>query len=397
MIGSSWRYRAAHRSGAMENGAITAPDREAAVAALTARGLFPLEIAPVELRERSARRIPSSELAIGLRILATLLGSGLTLVRSLDALCEVAPPAWKTAIPVMRERIREGNSLASSMRESPARFPPVVLGILEAGESGSGLAAAVRAAADLTEREAATRMALRSALAYPALLASAGVASAAVLVTVVLPRFSAILADVGGRLPRSTQFLVSLSETAKAAFVPATILIAALCVAMRLWTSTESGRLTFHGALMRIPWLGEVRRASAAGRVSLAISALLRSGVPAANAFAHGARAGGDAAVAQQMLVARERIVAGERMSSALMASKALTPTTVRLLRAGEESGEVVAMLEHAATLESERAARAVASFVRLLEPALILAFGAMVAFVAAALLQAIYGIRAGV
>ena len=73
---------------------------------------------------RTLKDESSSELAIGLRILATLLGSGLTLVRSLDALYEVAPPAWKSAIPVMRERIRAGNSLASSMRESPARFPP---------------------------------------------------------------------------------------------------------------------------------------------------------------------------------------------------------------------------------------------------------------------------------
>jgi general secretion pathway protein F len=90
----------------------------------------------------------------------------------------------------------------------------------------------------------------------------------------------------------------------------------------------------------------------------------------------------------------RERIAHGERLSGAVDRERALTTTAVRLIRAGEETGRLAAMLGHASRIEGERATHLVKNAVRLLEPALILGFGAMVAIVAAALMQAVYAVR---
>jgi type II secretory pathway component PulF len=113
-----------------------------------------------------------------------------------------------------------------------------------------------------------------------------------------------------------------------------------------------------------------------------------------ATAMLHAARASGDASLTRRILTARESVVQGRRPSDALSEEAALTPTAVRLARAGEETGRLAAMLSHAAALERERAESMVRSAVRLLEPALILVFGGLVALVAAALLQAIYSVR---
>jgi general secretion pathway protein F len=146
--------------------------------------------------------------------------------------------------------------------------------------------------------------------------------------------------------------------------------------------------------LLEIPIIGGVRRSAAAARACAALGALLESGVPLPTGLAHAARASGDAAVGARLVSAREGISHGERLSAAVDRERALTTTAVRLIRAGEETGRLAAMLDHAARIEGERATHLVKNAVRLLEPALILGFGALVALVAAALMQAVYAVR---
>jgi general secretion pathway protein F len=142
--------------------------------------------------------------------------------------------------------------------------------------------------------------------------------------------------------------------------------------------------------------VGRARLASSTARVAAALAGLLESGVPLASAVIHAARAAGDAAVARRLLSAREQVVAGGRFGAAVEAQRALTPTAVRLVRAGEETGRLAAMLAHAAQLEGARAESIVKGAVRLIEPLLILGFGGLIALVAGALLQAIYSVRPG-
>jgi general secretion pathway protein F len=266
--------------------------------------------------------------------------------------------------------------------------------MVHAGEAGSGLARAVRRAADLMEETASTRGAVRAALAYPCILAVAGTVSVAILVGIVLPRFGAILTDMGQALPPTTRFVLAASSVARAALLPAGIASILIVAAWRAWTGTDAGAARWHELLLGVPMVGSIRFSAATARVCGALAALLESGVPLSVALTHAAKASGDAAISARLTRARKAVIAGARLSTAFLAERALTTVATRLVRAGEETGSLARMVAHAARLEGDRATERVRVAVRLLEPGLILAFGGLVALVAAALLQAIYSVR---
>jgi type II secretory pathway component PulF len=116
--------------------------------------------------------------------------------------------------------------------------------------------------------------------------------------------------------------------------------------------------------------------------------------VPIAPALAHAVRAVGDTELAARILEAREAVLGGQGLAASLERADAATPTTVRLVRAGEETGRLARMLDQAARLEAARAEAAVRGAVKGIEPVMILAFGGIVALVAAALLQSVYSVR---
>jgi general secretion pathway protein F len=392
----SFTYRAARRDGTLERGRVEAASRDAAAKLLATRGLLPVQLA---LESRTSRRragIPAGDLALSLRVLADLLDSGLPIARALQALESLAPPRFARALPGIREGVREGKSLGRAMDEATLTLPPVVIGVIHAGERGSGLAAAVRHAAELCDDAAATRAAIRGALAYPITLAVFGTATVALLVEVVLPRFASILGDLGQTLPASTRLVLTAAAAARAGATPALVAMVAGAVLWHAWVSTSEGRRRWESILLALPVSGQPRRAAAVARLCSALSALLQSGVPLVTALKSAAHATGNAALEPRVLAARTDVEHGGRLSDALAARDAATPVVQRLVRAGEESGRLATMLAHAARLERDRAAREVRNAVRLLEPLLIVGFGGVVALVAAALFQALYSVRPG-
>lgn len=387
-------YRAAHRSGLLETGLVRAESADAAREQLFSRGLFPLEVRLERGREAGRPRMSTPDMALGLRVMSTLLESGLPVARALAAMDDLVPAAWKPALPALRDSVRQGNSLGAALSAAPVGIPPLVVGLVQAGEAGSGLAQAVARAAELMESAAETRRAVRAALAYPLILAAAGTGSLVLLVGFVLPRFAAVLADLGQDLPPTARTVLGAAELGRAAFFPGLFTLFVAVALWKVWTGTEEGRARWHTFLLGVPLVGPIRRAGAVGRFCAALGALLESGVPIAPALSHATRATGDAALTGRILAAREQVVAGHAIGTSLEVRDAATPTAVRLIRTGEETGRLAPMLAHASRIESARAEQTVKSLVRILEPAMIIVFGGVVALVAAALLQAVYSVR---
>jgi type II secretory pathway component PulF len=392
--GSQFRYRAARSDGVIQLGRIDASDIAIARRQLIDEGLFPIELEFAGTSAAHRASLPVRDLALGLRVLGDLLDAGLPMSRALRAFEDLAPPSWRVAIPHLQQRVREGASLATALSSAPVAIPPVVIGIAQAGEAGGAAGPAVRRAADLMETSAATRAALQAALTYPAILAVAGVASIGILVGVVLPRFADILSDLNQQLPMATRIVLGASQVARAAAIPVGALLAVAGVVWKAWVATDKGRLRWHEMLRRLPLIGSARKSAATARAALSLSALLESGIPVIDALRFAARSAGDAAMERRIGQASVDIAAGRSLSSAFVASDALTPTAVQLLRAGEETGRVSGLLSHAAKLEQERSERITKTFVRALEPMLIFGFASVVALVAAALLQAVYSVR---
>lgn len=387
-------YRAAATRGEIVNGQVDAESTREARDVLASRGLYVIRI---EQRGfRVARRAPLSaaDLALGLRILADLLDSGLSVARALHAFEELAPRAWRPALPHIKQQVREGSSLASALSSAPVEIPALVVGVAQAGEAGQGLGPAIRRAADLMESSAEMRASIRAALAYPMVVAAAGALAITILITVVLPRFARILEDLGQKLPASTRLVIAASASARSAAVPAIVATAIAVGLWRAWTQTVEGRRTWHGLLLAVPGLGGLRASASSARMAHSLSAMLESGVTIATALVYAGRAAADGELEARISAARVSVASGETLSRALESNRAATPTVVRLIRAGEESGRLPSMLDHAARIEQQRTDRIIKTGVRLLEPMLLLTFASVVALIAAALLQAIYSVR---
>ena len=394
-MAGAFAYSAIGRDGSAERGVLHAADITSATALLAGRGLFPTDIRPAEASPlRVRRRLSAADTASGLRTLSTLLEAGLPVGRALWAFADVAPAAWVPSVPMLQQAVREGHGLSGALAMAPLGLPPVVPGLLRAGEASGNIARSVSRAAELAERDAALRSSIRSALAYPLLLAVVGTGAVVLLVTVVIPRFAEVLLELGLVLPPVTRLVLTAAGIAQTAAVPAALVAGVAGLAWLAWVRSEAGRVQWHTLLLTVPLLGAVRMSGSGARACTAAGELLESGMPLSGALLHAASASGDMEITRRVLEARAQVIRGTRLSAALARQKALSQVAVKLIQTGEETGKLAPMFTQAARVESARAEQITRAAVRLLEPTLLLVFGGIVALVAAALLQAVYGVR---
>ena len=394
MTAPAFRYRAARSDGKIIAGVVEGATASEASRKLNDRGLHALSLEPSLVAERRTRSAPTRELAAVFQGLASLIGAGVPVLRALDATKPVAGARLREGLARAADLVREGRSLAESLAALDGLVPNVVIGIIRAGERASQLAPAFDEAALHLELEADLESSLRQALAYPLILFTAGIASTGVIVTIVIPRFAAILADLGQQLPTSTRLLLGTS-----AFIGhwwwGLLLVAVGTVALCARALTDpTTRARAADLLLEIPLLGGVRLALATARAARAAASALNAGVPLIPSLGAAGEAAGDPAVRQRLARAAVEVLEGGALASALERHKALLPSALQLIAVGEASGQLGPMFRRAGALAGTEAERRLRTLVGLLEPGLVVFFGGMVAFVAAALLQAVYSLR---
>jgi type II secretory pathway component PulF len=368
----------------MVRGELSATHASAALEEIGGQRLLALDLK--EVSPDRAARLPRRELAVFFRGLATLTEAGVPLDRALG----IAPAGSRLAAfaSAVRERVQEGASLSAALAAQPG-VPALAVGLVRAGEHAQ-LEAALADAATQLERDADLRAQIVSALAYPVLLLVAGCGTIAVLVVAILPRFVALLGDAGSAVPPATRALLAVSALIDRFWVPLGLGAVVGAMALGRWLVRPAG----HAALLHLPLLGPMRLAFATARSARALSALLATGSPTLRALETAAEAAGDHEVAARVRRAGERVRTGGSVAAALAAERAFDPQALELAHAGEASGRLAVLLRHGAALAETRALRSLQGLVRLIEPGLILLLGGLVAFVALALLQAVYGVR---
>jgi type II secretory pathway component PulF len=389
---SAFSYRAARQDGAIVTGAIEAESHGQAASTLANRGLFAIAVTPIaeEQRRAASRR----DLSIVFRGIAALVSSGVPLERAVAATEPLASRDLRETLEAARQRLREGAGLANALSTGRGVVPSLVIGMVRAGERGSQLSSALEQVAIHLEQEAELVARVRQALTYPLLLASAGLTSVLVIDTVVIPRFAEILGDLGQQLPSATRLLLGISAFLSRFWIPLLLITVALIWAAIDWVRRPAGRRQVEEALLKLPLIGKVRHSLATARVMRALGGMLRAGMPLLPALDAAREAAGDMAIAERLARARERVVQGAALAGALEREAALSPSALQLVTVGESSGRVSEMALNAGNLAAQEAERGLRTLVTALEPALIVAFGGLVAFTAAALLQAVYSLR---
>jgi type II secretory pathway component PulF len=380
----------------MLSGVLAAEDAGHATALLVERGLHPIEVTAAQAEGQGRRPAARRDLAIVFQSLAALVVAGVPLERAVTASEGLARGALREALGEIRRELREGRPLSQALEGTNGLVPAVVVGMVRAGERGSQLGRALTEVAAHLEREAELMGRVRQALAYPMILTVAGGVSVVVITTVVVPKFAEVLGELGRDLPPATRALLGISAFLSSYGLSLLVGLLLSGVAFAAWANTPVGRERIHRALLGIPLLGAIRHQLATARLTRALGGMLSTGMPLIPALDGAGEAAGDLAILHRVRQARERIVRGEPLTASLAREAVLTHSALQLVAVGESSGQVGLMASRAADLTTQEADRSLRTLVGLLEPGLVVLFGGLVAFVAAALLQAVYSVRVG-
>jgi len=392
-------YRAVDAQGQRSRGRIPATSPEAVVRDLEARGL-------VALKVEEDRRGSNGSAGLGLgrrqavleftRAVAALLPAGMPLARALAAGAMTASEGIRPTLETVRSKVERGEELASALAEHPRLFTALYVGIVRAGEKSGSLDNAFQRLAEHLEREGELRSKLVSMSIYPLLLGLVGIAAILVLVLFVLPRFSDLLLSSGTALPAATAIVVGMASALRENWWVLAILPPVALVILTWLKTTESGRRLGSHTLIHLPVVGGWRRAHLAASFARMVGELLDGGAPLLLALQDARDCMTDAVAQAETDRIRSRVREGSSLNAAIAEGGLFPPVLAQLVALGEDAGRLAGFLLKSAELLERKTERTLERMVALVEPAMIVGFGGIVAVVALALLQAIYGVNAG-
>ena len=393
----TFAYQAVNGAGKRLRGLEDAASPGALSRALEERGLLVLDVS--ESNEVAAakgfkfgRRREVLEVT---RAMAALLPVGMPLAQALNAASGVTSGEVRAALTQVRSRVERGETLSSALAAYPGLFSPLYVGLVRAGERSGDVDSAFARLSDQLERDEQLRGRIVSAAIYPLLLACAGTVAVTVLLFFVLPRFVTLLAGSGAKLPASTRMLLSVS-TGLHRFWPMLLLVPLALAALAAWArTTVDGRRALSVALLALPLVKTLRQYALAARFSRLVGVLLGGGAPLLAALDDTIDSIGDPVARDDAERIRTRVREGVSLRAAVAESPVYPALLSQLIGVGEDAGQLRTFLLKAAEIFEERTERATQRLAALAEPAMIVVFGAIVAFVALSLLQAIYGINA--
>ena len=393
-------YRAADRAGHTIDGVMEAPDARAVIERLHKESYFPVRVSPHAERNAwptfSGSRIRQRDLLAMTQQLATLFEAGLPLDRALGILEELAPtPKVASIVADLLRSVRGGASLSDALaKHHPHPFTRLYINMVRAGEKGGVLEVALRRLAEFLEARAAFTDAVVSALAYPAVITTVGAGAVVFLLTFVIPRFAAIFADLHQAIPLPTQILMTVSGTMRAYWWVGVLAILGGVLGWRLWTGTPDGRLQWDRLLLSLPRVGPLTLKIETARFLRTLGTMLKSGVPVLGALAVVGDMMTNQIVARSVQRLSESVKRGGTVAAGMREHGQFPSLAVHMVRVGEETGRLEDMLLKAAdTLEGD-VRTDLKRMIGLLEPAVILGMGVLVAFIVVAMLLAIFSIN---
>ena len=396
---AAFRYEAVNSAGRTVSGLVEADTPRHARSRLRSQGLLPSALEPLAERRPTPGgrrgRIGASELTLVTRQLATLLESGLTIERALEALIDEAPdPRAREVLTGVKAEIVAGVDLAGALGAYPASFPDFYCALVRGGEQSGALPTVLQHLADHLEARQAMRQKTTLALLYPTLVTVVAVLIVAGLLGYVVPQVVQVFQQSRQALPLTTRALIGASEVLQVAGPWLALVLVLAVVAGRSALRIPDVRKRWHALVLRVPVVGALTRSADSARFAATVGILVGGGVPLVQALDAGASAMTNLVLRDGARNAVALVREGASLARALASVKVFPPMLGHLVASGEASGSLARMLERAARLESQAFDRRLAFLLTLLEPALILAMGVLVLFIVLAILMPIISLN---
>jgi len=354
--------------------------------------------ADIDLRKLAAGRITTDDIAIATRQLATLLGAGVTLVESLTALVDqIEKEKLKRIISDVKQRVNEGSSLGDALATHQRVFGPLYVNMIRAGEHSGALDAVLLRLADFTEGQARLRQKVIGTLIYPAIMSVVGGGILTLLMTVVVPKVTKIFESIKQDLPWTTRLLIAVSSLLQNWWwIVFPTVIGGVASAI-YWARSPAGKPVFDRWTLKAPVFGPLVRMLAVARFSRTLATLLKSGVPLLTAMDIVKNVITNSVLADVVDKARDSIREGESIATPLKRSGEFPPLVYHMISIGERSGQLEDMLLSVADSYENQVNVRIGALTSLLEPLIIVAMGAVIAFVAFSILMPILQINTAI
>lgn len=382
---ATYKYAVRDKAGKIVKGKLEGDSKDAVQAKLTQMGYIILELDQqgglASLNEVTfGTGVKPKDVSIFARQFSTMINAGLSLTKCLAILAAQTESAGlKTVIAQIGKDVEAGQSLSDSLGKHPKVFPPIMVNMVRAGETGGVLDEVLERVADQLEADLALKAKIKSAMTYPiAMLGLVMVVLVAMLIFVV-PTFEKMFADMGGKLPAMTQMLVNMSNfVASIGGVIAAIAIVAAVFVFKWW-SKGPGRRIWDGALLNMPVFGSMIRKIAVAKFTRTFGTLVSAGVPILTALDIVADTAGNEVIAGAVRHARTAVKEGETIAKPLGESKVFPTMVIQMVAVGEETGGLDIMLTKIADFYDEEVSTATDGLTSLIEPLMMASLGVIV------------------
>jgi len=397
----AFRYEAADAAGKTDKGVIEADSARQARTVLRARGLTPLVVdalgAQATKRGGSSfgKRLSAQENALVTRQLASLLVAGLPLDEALAALADQAERAYVgELLAAIRAEVVGGSSLSVALAQHPKDFPDIYRALVSAGEHSGNLGLVLSRLADYIESRNALTSKIKLAFTYPAIVTVVAFAIVIFLLSYVVPQVVSVFANTKQKLPTLTIIMLWLSDFVRNWGWLAAIVLVVIGALIRNLLKQPALRLSWHKWLLTAPLFGKLVRGYNTARFASTLAILTSAGVPILRGLQAAGETLNNVALKTNVEDASTRVREGTSLARALAAQNQFPPVLVHLIRSGEATGNLPAMLERAAQGEAQELERRTLFLTGLLEPALILTMGVVVLLIVLAVLMPIIEIN---
>lgn len=414
---ANYQYSALDPKGEQTTGVISATSESEAIQQLRAKGLYPTQIseegaakgkakgkvAPLKAKGKAKAKtvtkgkvggsVKPKSLAMFTRQLATLIDSGLPLLRSLTVLEKQEPnPVLRATVSALAENVQGGATFSESLAQHPKIFNKLYVNMVKAGELGGVLETVLNRLSEYQEKAEKLKSKIVSAMVYPVIVMIIAVGILVFLLIFIVPKFTEMFSDTGSELPLISQIVFGMSAffLANPFWVPNVVFVfivfGIFLFLFNLWGKTPPGRIMIDTMLLRIPILGDIQRKSAVSRFSRTLGTLVTSGVPILQALNITRDTAGNVIISRAIEKVHEAVKEGETIVTPLQASGVFPNMVISMVDVGEETGKLPEMLLKVADVYDDEVDNAVTALTSILEPIMIVILAVIVGAVVFAL-----------
>jgi type IV pilus assembly protein PilC len=396
----TFEYAVRDRQGKLVNGKTSAASEAAAAAKLRSQGYAPVAIKEAgtgmnrEIKFSFRAGVKMKDLAVMSRQFATMINSGLSLMRALNILAEQSnSPTLAKALGEVRSAVEAGESLSGSMARFPQIFPPLMINMTRAGEVGGFLDAVLLQVAANLESEVRLRSKIKSAMTYPVVVFAIAVVAVIGMLLFIVPVFANMFASLGGTLPAPTRVLVALSNGLK---VSAPALVVFGVIGTVVWTRVrhrEGVRAVVDPMKLKIPIFGSLFRKVAISRFTRNLGTMLASGVPILQSLEIVGETSGNLVIRDAARSVEESVRAGMSLAQPLGEHKVFPAMVVQMLAVGEDTGAMDTMLNKISDFYDQEVEATTEALTSLIEPLMIASLGGIIGSMIIALYMPIFSV----